>query len=126
MRTLVLFAVILAVYAEATLAAEPSPACDAKRASIEAQISEAQARGRIRELAGLKKALKNNKEHCTDASLAKEREAQMSKAQREVAEREKDLREAEAKGDPKKIASRKAKLEEAQTELTEAEKPLPR
>lgn len=124
MRTLLLFA--LAIYGAATLAAEPSPACDAKRASIEAQISEAQARGRTRELAGLKRALKNNNEHCTDQSLARDREAQIRKAQAEVTEREKDLREAEAKGDPKKIASRKDKLEEARRELAEAEQPLAR
>lgn len=126
MRTLAILAAILAVYAEAALAAEPSPACDAKRASIEAQISEATARGRTRELAGLKKALENNKAHCTDQSLANEREAQIKKAQQEVEDRERDLREAEEKGDPKKIAKRKAKLEEARAELTEAEKPLPR
>lgn len=126
MRSLVLFTSILAIYAEAAFAAEPSPACEAKRANIEAQISEATARGRTRELAGLKQALKNNKAHCTDQSLANEREAQIRKAQREVEERERDLREAQAKGDVKKIATRKAKLEEARTDLAEAAKPLPR
>ncbi|MBL8267238.1 DUF1090 domain-containing protein [Steroidobacter sp.] len=126
MRTLVLFVTVLVFPVEVTVAAEPSPACDAKRASIEAQISEAQARGRTREVAGLKRALKNNEAHCTDATLAKEREAQMKKAQREVAERERDLSAAEAKGDVKKIESRKAKLEAARAELVEAEKALPR
>lgn len=126
MRTLALVAAALwALHAAPAQAAELSPACAAKRASIEAQIAEARAHGRKHELAGLKKALRNNQAHCTDRSLAKQREAQIRQAQRKLAAREQGLREAEAKGDAKKIADRTAKLEQARRELAEAEQPLP-
>ena len=107
-------------------AQEASPACAAKRAAIQSQIEEASARGRSQELAGLQRALAANQAHCSDASLAKAREADIRAAQEKVAEREKSLAEAERKGNAKKIAKRKAKLAEARRDLAEAEKPLPR
>lgn len=124
MKALILCAGLLAACTLPAFAADASPACAAKRAAIEQQLAEARARGNTQQIKGLQRALKANIAHCTDASLAKEREAQIAKAQREVAKRERDLREAERKGDAQKIATRKAKLEEAQHELAEAQKPL--
>lgn len=124
MKTVVLSAALLLASTSLAFAAPPSPACEAKRASIEKQIDEASARGRNQEVAGLKRALAANKARCTDASLAKERDADIRDAQRKVASREKSLAEAERKGDAKKIATRKAKLEEARKGLAEAEKPI--
>lgn len=124
MKSFVCCAALLLVVATPTLAANRSPACEAKRASIEAQISQATSKGRTQEIAGLKKALAANKANCTDASLAKERNTRIQYAQAKVASREKSLDEAERKGDAKKIATRKAKLDEARKELTEAEKPI--
>jgi hypothetical protein len=125
MKALVFCAVsALAAWTAPTLAADASPACAAKRAQIEAQISEATAQGNKQQVAGLQKALKANKANCSDASLAAERDKQIKAAQKKVASREKSLREAEQKGDAKKIADRKAKLEAAKAELVEAEKPL--
>lgn len=124
MKTIVLCACVLALHAVPALAAEPSPACTAKQARIESQMAEASAQGRSREVAGLKKALRANKAHCSDASLARERDAQIRGATQKVAAREKSLAEAEKKGDAKKIASRKAKLDEARSALAEAQKPL--
>ncbi len=48
----------------------------------------------------------------------------MIDSEREVSEREKDLRKAMGKGDPEKIEKRKAKLAEARAELEEAKKGL--
>ncbi|WP_027469297.1 DUF1090 domain-containing protein [Deefgea rivuli] len=124
MKKLVICASLFALYAAPSFAAAPSSACAAKQANIEAQIVEAKARGQKQEVAGLEKALRENKAHCSDASLAKEREGKILSAKQKVVEREKDLREAEQKGDAKKIAKRKAKLDEARQELLEAEKPL--
>lgn len=117
---------IAASVAAPAFAAGASPACEAKRARIEAQIAAATARGQDRAVAGLKKALKENQAHCTDAALEKERKAEIKKAQRKVAEQEKSLDEAKRKGDAKKIADRQAKLDEARAALAEAEKPLAR
>ncbi|WP_382328638.1 DUF1090 domain-containing protein [Hydrogenophaga sp. UC242_50] len=105
---------------------EPSSACQAKRRNIEAQLANATEHGRKQEVAGLKKALRANQANCTDASLEKERSAEIRQAQKKVAEREKSLREAQQKGDPKKLAERQAKLDEARRELTEAERPIER
>lgn len=124
MRALVICALFLSVHAVPALAADPSHACLAKRASIESQISEATARGRTQQVAGLKIALKGNKARCSDTLLASEREKDIQQAKRKVTEREKSLAEAERKGDAKKIADRTAKLEQARSDLAEAEKPL--
>ena len=126
MRAIVLFAFALAGHTAPSISAERSPACEAKRASIEAQISQAKSAGRTRQLAGLRKALQANKAHCTDELLAQQRDAEIREARQEVAEREEDLREAEEKGDARKISSRRAKLDEARRDLAEAEKPLAR
>jgi len=116
----------LLVFAAPTFANESPSACQAKRRNIEAQLANATEHGRKQEVAGLKKALRANQANCTDASLEKERGAEIRQAQKKVAEREKSLREAQQKGDPKKLAERQAKLDEARRELTEAERPIER
>ena len=124
MKVRILSACVLALCAvSAAAAAPPSAACAAKRAEIEQQIVHAKAHGRSQELKGLQRALKANQSNCTDASLARERDARIAKAEREVAERERELAKAERGGDGKKIERRRAKLEEANAELTAARKP---
>jgi Protein of unknown function (DUF1090) len=113
-----------AAYLSPAIAAQPSPACDAKRASIEAQIAEAKAHGNRQQLAGLNTALRANKSHCTDASLESARQRDISAATRKVKQRESDLAAAQAKGDSTKIAKQQAQLDAAREALTEAQKPL--
>lgn len=124
MQRLVLVPVLLVASATACLAAEPGPACEAKRHSIEAQITEAKAHGNKQQLAGLERALRATTAHCTDAGLAREREARIRKAQQEVAQREADLAKAQKSGDTKKIDKRNEKLDAARRELEEAQRPL--
>lgn len=124
MKTFALGIFILSSYAATTFAAEPQPACEAKRKNIESQIVDATARGVKIEIAGLQKALEENRASCTDKSLADERDNKIQNAQQKVTDREKELSEAQSKGDMKKITTKKLKLEEARAELTEAEKPL--
>lgn len=127
MKALALFACmpLLALSAGTAQAADASPACAAKRANIESQMSEARARGRTQQLRGLERALKAHQANCTDAALGKERDNDIAQAQRKLAEREADLREAQGKGDAKKIATRQAKLDEARRALAQAQQPLP-
>lgn len=113
-----------ALAASPAMAAQPSAACTAKRADIEAQLAEATTQQRKQEVAGLQKALKANQANCTDASLAKDRDRDIKQAQKKVAERERSLAEAERKGDAKKIADRQAKLEAARSGLARAERPI--
>ncbi|OWQ85650.1 hypothetical protein CDN99_21435 [Roseateles aquatilis] len=117
---------LLLALAAPAFAAEPGPACAAKRASIETQITEAKAHGNKPQLAGLERALRATKAHCTDEGLAREREARIRKAQKEVTAREADLAKEQQDGNEKKIAKRSAKLDAAQRELEEAQKPLER
>jgi len=105
-------------------ASAASPACEAKRAEIEASLADAQARGQAQRARGLKKALDANTSNCTDASLAKARDADIRAAQKEVAEREADLSAAQRKGDADKIARRQAKLDDARAELERVSRPL--
>ncbi|MGV8804939.1 MAG: DUF1090 family protein [Polaromonas sp.] len=119
-----LIASLLALAATPLLADQPSAACAAKRARIESEISQAQAQGRQQQLAGLQKALRANQSHCTDALLAAERESDIQKATKKVAEREQKLKKAQAKGDPQKIAHQQGELDKARSDLTEAQKPL--
>lgn len=106
------------------LAAEQSPACMAKRAEIERGISAAEAHGNVREARGLRKALRENTDHCTTASLEAERSRDIVEASEEVAERQADLEKAQRKGDARKISKQQAKLEEARRELSEAQQPV--
>lgn len=109
---------LLALAATPLLAAEP--ACAAKITRIEFEVGQAQAQGRQHQIAGLQKALRATQSHCTDASLAADRESDIQKATKKVAEREQKL----AKGDAQKIARQQADLEEARSALVNAQKPL--
>ena len=115
---------LLALAATPLLAAEPSAACAAKVARIEFEVGQAQAQGRQHQIAGLQRALRATQSNCTDASLAAERESDIKKATKKVAEREQKLAKAQAKGDAQKIASQQADLDEARSELVNAQKPL--
>jgi hypothetical protein len=114
----------MALGAVPLFAAQASPACAAKRTSIETQISEANAHGQRYKLAGLQRALRANQAGCTDASLAKERDVDIAKASKNVSQREAELGAAQRKGDAKKVAKQQQKLDEARSELSEASKPL--
>lgn len=128
MKVIPMFALVVCLLLVAPAFAQESnlTGCAAKRQELNQQIQQAHAAGNSKQEAGLKKALKENQSHCTDASLAKERQDKVAKAEREVTEREADLKKAEAKGDEKKINQRKAKLADAQRELSDAQAELNR
>ena len=93
--------------------------CDAKRSAIENQLKIAREHGNAAQAAGLEEALRGVA-NCTEASLRKEREQKVLDARHEVAQREKDLKKAEKKGDAEKINKRKDKLAESRKELQDA------
>lgn len=117
-----LIASLLVLAAAPVLAAEP--ACAAKITRIELEVGQAQAQGRQHQIAGLQRALRATQSNCTDASLAADRESDIKKATKKVAEREQKLAKAQAKGDAQKIASQQADLDEARSDLVKAQKPL--
>lgn len=100
--------------------------CAAKRQAISSQIEAAKAHGNSGQQAGLEKALSEVESNCTDESLRAERQADVTKAEEEVSERESDLREALAAGDKDDINKRQNKLQEARSELQQAREQLSR
>lgn len=113
----------LALSSAALHAAQPDAGltgCAAKQSAIENQLRIARDNGNSNQVAGLEKALKESTDHCTDASLRKEREQKVLDARHEVAQRTKDLDKAMKKGDADKINKRKEKLAESKKELQDA------
>lgn len=106
------------------LADDALTGCAAKRHNIEQQKRYAETHENSYRLEGLKKAHAEVVATCTEASLKKEREADILKKQHKVSEREQALQEANASGRADKIAKKHAKLEEARAELLAAEAEL--
>ncbi|MGC4011974.1 MAG: DUF1090 domain-containing protein [Pseudomonas sp.] len=128
-RSSALMAAVLALGCASPLfaaeaAKQPLTGCSAKRAAIETQLEQARAQGNGNRVAGLQTALEKVKTYCTDASLTQERKQNVLEAEKEVAQREKDLRKAMNKGDAEKIEKRKDKLAEARAELEQAKREL--
>lgn len=108
----------------ADAARQPLTGCAAKRAAIETQLEQAKAYGNGNRVAGLQTALEKVKIYCTDGNLTQKRKQNVLDAEKEVAQREKDLRKAMNKGDAEKIEKRKDKLAEARDELEQAKREL--
>jgi SMC interacting uncharacterized protein involved in chromosome segregation len=110
-----------AALASTWTAAQPAAAapttCEAKREAIGRDIEEAKARGQKQRLRGLEKALSEVRHNCTEAKLAAEHQKRIRAQEREVAKRERDLRDARRNGGADKVAKREDKLREAQAEL---------
>lgn len=128
-RSSALMAAVLALGCASPLlaadaATQPLTGCAAKRAAIETQLEQAKAQGNGNRIAGLQTALEKVKTYCTDGSLTQERKQNVLDAEKEVAQREKDLRKAMSKGDAEKIEKRKDKLAEARAELEQAKREL--
>ena len=94
-----------------------SGACEAKSADIERDLDDARARGQTRRMRGLETALREARANCSDAGLRREHGARVQRQERKVAERQRDLAEAKARGKRDKIARREAKLAEEEATL---------
>ncbi|AGI26411.1 hypothetical protein H681_22720 [Pseudomonas sp. ATCC 13867] len=105
-------------------APRPLTGCAAKQDAIERQLEEAKAQGNRNRVAGLQTALEKVKTYCTDGSLTQERKQRVLEAEKEVAQREKDLRKALNQGNAEKVDTRKNKLAEARAELEQAKREL--
>lgn len=91
--------------------------CQQKEQDIQQQISHAEKHGNTHRVSGLKTALSEVREHCTDDKLRANHQKDIAEQHDEIAERQRDLVEAQTKGDADKIATRERKLAEAQAEL---------
>lgn len=91
--------------------------CQEKEKDIQREISYAEKHNNQHRVDGLKKALSEVKDHCTDSKLRADHQKKIAEQKDEIAERRQDLQEAKEKGDADKIAKRERKLQEAQDEL---------
>jgi hypothetical protein len=95
--------------------------CDAKRQSIEQEITYAQAHGNTSRVQGLQTALAQVKAHCTDASLRSDAQQKVAKAQQKAVARDQELEEAREQGkSADKMADRQRKADEAHAQLQQA------
>jgi len=91
--------------------------CQEKEQDIQREISYAEKHNNQHRIDGLKKALSEVKDNCTDSKLGADHQEKIAEQKDEIAERRQDLQEAKEKGDAEKIAKRERKLQEAQDEL---------
>ncbi|HCM9113612.1 TPA: DUF1090 domain-containing protein [Enterobacter hormaechei subsp. steigerwaltii] len=91
--------------------------CQEKEQDIQREISYAEKHNNQHRIDGLKKALSEVKDNCTDSQLRADHQEKIAEQKDEIAERRQDLQEAKEKGDAEKIAKRERKLQEAQDEL---------
>ena len=109
-----------------SLAAAPPGTCEAKREEVQQRLEQARAHNNSAQEAKLKIALRQIEQHCTDAGLQREREAEIKKLEAKVERRKEDLKAAEADGRRKKITRQQKKLDEAEAELQQARQALPK
>lgn len=100
--------------------------CDRKFCEIEQQLDIAQKKGNKHQVAGLEKALKEAKRHCTNEGLREDLVEDIQDAKKDLAEYEADLREAKEDGDMDDRRKYQQKIEEEQNEIQQLESELSR
>lgn len=110
--------------ASASSGCENLKGCDRKFCEIEAQIDIAQEKGNYRRADGIRKALENAKLHCTDESLRQGLAEEIIEAKEDLAEYEKDLKEAKEEGDMDDLRKYQKKIDEERNEIEQLENEL--
>ncbi|AJZ91822.1 DUF1090 domain-containing protein [Cedecea neteri] len=105
-----------------TSVAQANTLCSEKEQDIQREIGYAEKHNNQHRIDGLKKALSEVHENCSDAGLRAEHQKKIAKQKAEVEERKADLIQARQKGDPDKITKREKKLAEAEDSLKALEK----
>lgn len=98
--------------------------CARKVCEIERQLNIAQEKGNKHKVAGLRKALDNAKEHCTDKGLKEDLLSEIEETQKDITEYESDLKEAEEYGKKDKVRKYQEKIEEKKDKLKRLENEL--
>lgn len=98
--------------------------CEKKFCEIERQLNLAQDKGNIRKADGLKRALENAKEHCTDKGLKEDLVEEIEEANEEIVEYESDLKEAKEYGKTDKVRKYQEKIKEEKNKINHLEDEL--
>ncbi|PAF52569.1 DUF1090 family protein [Helicobacter sp. 13S00477-4] len=114
--------IILGALALSILSA--GPICDWKAKDVQSQIDFANKNGHKDKVDGLQKALKELKDHCSDAKVLKESQLRVDKLEKKFSEATDKLKESKKKDKASKIKKAEMKLKLIQTELESAKKEL--
>ena len=98
-----------------------SSLCMEKEKDIQREITYAEKHNNQNRINGLKKALSEVKDNCSDSELRANHQKKIAAQKAEVTESRHFLQEAKEKGDAENITKREKKLKEAQEELNALE-----
>ena len=98
--------------------------CEKKFCEIERQLNIAQDKDNMRKADGLKRALENAKEHCTDKGLKEDLIEEIEEANEEIVEYESDLKEAKEYGKTDKVRKYQEKRKEEKSKINRLEDEL--
>ena len=111
----------VAPLASAAASCDALAPCAAKACRLGAEIAQAKAKGKTRQLAALERT-RAEIAHCNDDGLKQKRKVALEQAQRRIDRREAELKKAEASGDAAKVKKAQRNLESARKAYTEIEK----
>ena len=120
----------IAIAIAASVAAPPANAaascdalepCAAKACRLDAEIAQAKAKGKTRQLAALERA-RAEMVHCNDDGLKQRRKVALEQAQRRIDRRGAELKKAEGSGDAAKVKKAQRNLESARKAYAQIEK----
>lgn len=117
---------LAAIPALASSNCEGVTGCDRKFCEIEHKLGIAQQHGNDHQVAGLKKALREARRHCTDEGLREDLIDDLQDAREDLAEHEADLAEAEADGDVDDRRQYRQEIEEEKADIQRLENELSR
>jgi hypothetical protein len=112
---------LAAPLASAAASCDALEPCAAKACRLDAEIAQAKAKGKTRQLASLERASAEIV-RCNDDGLKQRRKVALEQAQRRIDQRGAELRKAEASRDTGKIKKAQRKLESARKAYAEIDK----
>lgn len=125
----VLVGLLLSVFSFPALASsdcDELKGCERKFCAIEKQIGIAQENNNARREKGLRKALEEARESCTEQALGDDLINDIKKSEEDVLEYQADLKDAEREGDAEKVLKYRKKIEEEKREIKSLEETLSR
>ncbi|HEV8552218.1 MAG TPA: DUF1090 family protein [Casimicrobiaceae bacterium] len=94
--------------------------CAAKACRLDAEIAQAKAKGKTRQLAALERA-RAEMVHCNDDGVKQKRKVALEQAQRRIDRRETELKKVEASGGAAKVKKAQRNLESARKAYAQIE-----
>ena len=114
-------ALIAAPLASAAASCDSLEPCAAKACRLDAEIAQAKAKGKTRQVDSLERA-RAEMVHCSDDGLKQKRKVALEQAQRRIDRREAEVKKVEASGNAARMKKAQRNLESARRAYAEIEK----